>query len=425
MNDFSDNVEWRDELMRPILRAVEAFAVEHEGKEMIALRDRSNLSSEMTVVSPSALWVIERFTGENTLDEIAAEAGVEATMFYPLVAHLDKALLLHGERFEEHYLAVLDEFDRLEALPIRSASDFTVEWMDATMMKARKSEAYSRWKSAGEGIDTIESIEGIVVPHLDTQRGAINYGLSYAALADWLSTRNAVPYDRVIVFGTNHFGSGTGVVMCEKDQETHAGLSRCDQELADRLKEGLGEMIAAHRLDHLREHSVELQLGWIRHVVGEVPVVGFLVHDPTLAEGASYDGEGVGLNEFVGALRKALGEVGGRTMFIASADLSHIGAEFGDEQVNDEARLREVEERDRAHLAMLVNKELDAFLDSMTEAHNPTKWCTLGGMAAMWRMLEGCGKISLLNYDQAVKHPDDEDWTRCCIASASMMIATT
>jgi len=425
MNEFPDDVELRDELMRPCLRAVEAFAVEHEGRKMIALRDRSNLSPEVTVVSPSALWVIERFTGERSLDEIATEAGVEAKMFFPLVAHLDKALLLHGERFEEHYLAILDEYDRLEALPIRSARDFTVEWMDSAMEAARESDAYSKWKLTDGGIDAIESIEGIVVPHLDTQRGAINYGLTYAALQDWLSREDAMRFDRVIVFGTNHFGSGTGVVMCEKDQETHAGLSRCDQGLADRLKTGLGEMLTAHRLDHLREHSVELQLGWIRHVVGDVPFLGFLVHDPTVANGGSYDGEGVGLDSFVEELRTMLMKVEGRTLFVASADLSHIGPEFGDEPLNNEARLQEVEARDRAHLSMLMNGELDRFLDSMTEAHNPTKWCTLGGMAAMWRMLEGSGRVSLLNYDQALKHPDYEDLTQCCVASASMLIVTT
>jgi len=246
--------------------------------------------------------------------------------------------------------------------------------------------------------------------------------LSYAAVDYWLSDCNGKRPDRVIVFGTNHFGAGTGVVMADKDQQTTAGVVHSDHELAQVLCEALGERLTEARLDHLREHSVELQLPWIRRVIGEVPVLGFLVHDPSVILGASYDGRGVALDEFIEALRGGLGKLGGRTLFVASADLSHIGPEFGDTEINDSKRLEVVGKHDITHLGMLVSGEIDEFLGSMTQNHNATKWCTLGGLAALWQMVPELSEPRLLHYHQAVKHPGYEDLTRCCVTSASMVI---
>ncbi len=425
MNTLSETELQEDhELLRPCLRAVEAFSVEYEGKEMVALRDRSNLTDGVTLVTPPALWIIQHFTGEADVHEIAERVGVGVEVVTPLVKNLDEALLLHGKRFEAHHQQVLDEFDRMESLPIRSAEDFTTAWMDETLEKARGSEAFQSWKekvsTGGDGACC--DLIGVVAPHLDTERGEINYGLSYAAVDYWLSDCNGKRPDRVIVFGTNHFGAGTGVVMADKDQQTTAGLVHSDHELAQVLSEALGERLTEARLDHLREHSVELQLPWIRRVIGEVPVLGFLVHDPTVILGASYDGRGVALDEFIEALRGGLGKLGGRTLFVASADLSHIGPEFGDTEINDSKRLEVVGKHDITHLGMLVSGEIDEFLGSMTQNHNATKWCTLGGLAALWQMVPELSEPRLLHYHQAVKHPGYEDLTRCCVTSASMVI---
>ena len=420
MNTLSETELREDhELLRPCLRAVEAFSVEYEGKEMVALRDRSNLTEGVTLVTPPALWIIQHFTGEADVHEIAERIGVGVEMVTPLVKNLDEALLLHGKRFEAHHREVLDEFDRLESLPIRSAEDFTVAWMDETLEKARESQAFKSWKESHDGS---ADLVGMVAPHLDTQRGEMNYGLSYAAVEYWLSCHENAKPDRVIVFGTNHFGAGTGVVMADKNQQTTAGLVHSDHDLAQLLCDDLGERLTEARLDHLREHSVELQLPWIRYIIGEVPVLGFLVHDPTVILGASYDGRGVAMDEFIEALHKTLGKLGGRTLFVASADLSHIGPEFGDTDINDPKRLAEVGKHDQEHLQMLVNNQLDQFLTSMTQNHNQTKWCTLGGLTALWRMVPESGQPALLNYHQAVKHPAYEDLTKCCVTSASMVI---
>ncbi len=405
-------------LNRPRLRPVEAFPVELEGRELIALRDVSNLSSETTVVTKSALFVMEQFTGQNTIAEIAAQLETDPEPINALAAHLDRGLFLYGDRFDEARQEVLREFDALEILPIRASVEFTDENITNALTLAEQSDAFQSWVS-----NEPKQITGLVAPHLDLQRGNTNYALSYAALRHWLTADPAHGFDRVIVFGTNHFGAGTGVIMNAKDQETPLGTVPTDQALADRLHAALGSKLINQRLDHLREHSVELQIPWISKTLGPIPTLGFLIHDPTANECASYDGNGIGLDEFIKQLKASLDKLGGRTLFIASADLSHVGPEFSDETPNTPEILNEVEQHDCQHLAYLVNGDLEAFTASIQEKQNATRWCTLGGMTALWEILPSETCPQLLNYHQATKHPEYDDLTRCCVTSASMILS--
>ncbi len=60
-------------------------------------------------------------------------------------------------------------------------------------------------------------------------------------------------------------------------------------------------------------------------------VFGALVHDPSVNNGESYDGERIAIQPFVDALREAIAKLPGKTLVISSADLSHAGPAFGDQ----------------------------------------------------------------------------------------------
>src|SRR5262249_15457738 len=175
-----------------------------------------------------------------------------------------------------------------------------------------------------------------VAPHIDYPRGWLNYA------AVWGRLRVADRPDRVVILGTNHFGESTGVCGCDKGYESPLGVSEVDTQLLESLKNALGAdnaaKLLANRYDHEREHSVELQIPWIQHCLGAddsgafCRVLGVLVHDPTVNNGESYDGKGLALPVFIDALKNALALVGGRTLIVASADLSHVGPAFGDPQ---------------------------------------------------------------------------------------------
>lgn len=391
-------------LQFPRLRPMTGHPVTHEGQTYIALQDPTRLAPQAILLSEAGVEIAARFfDGHHDVATIAATTGVNPDVLRDLVQTMDEHGVLEGPTFEALLNAKRDEFDALQFLPIRAAFEFTAERIDNALQRA----------SNGVSMDAAR-VRGIVVPHLDFDRGESNYALGYRAARDMPRP------DRVVVLGTNHFGRSTGVVVCEKGCETNLGPVRCDDTMTRELIDALGPAIREHRYDHFHEHSIELQAPWIRHVFGDIPVVSALVHDPTFNDGCSYDGNGVDFDPFIDVMRGLLDDAaarGERTLLVASADLSHIGAEFGDDQPNSEQRLSEVATHDTAHLDMLAAGDVSTFLESMRTDGNSTRWCTLGGMTALWRLLPD-SEVEILNYAQATDAPDGQ----CCVTSAAIVL---
>ena len=113
------------------------------------------------------------------------------------------------------------------------------------------------------------------------------------------------------------------------------------------------------------------------------------------------DGARVSHAEFMEGLAEVLEGVGGRTFFVSSADLSHVGPQFGEPKPVDETRRVEVERHDREHLAKFIANDSDAFVEAMDWCKNPTRWCSIGNMAAAGR-LSNPQEIELVDYRQAM-----------------------
>ena len=266
----------------------------------------------------------------------------------------------------------------------------------------------------------------VVAPHIDYPRGWVNYAHTYGRM------RVAERPDRVIVLGTNHFGMATGVCGCDKGYETPFGVSRLDKPLFEALTSRLGEeqteQLLRHKYDHEREHSIELHIPWIQHCLGKsedgeyVPVFGALIHDPAVNNGESYDGEGLDLDPFIEAMKGAIAEVGGRTLVISSADLSHAGPAFGDQQPlagdTDEAKAARdrVTGHDREMLNLVEANKPDELVAAMAWQQNPTRWCSVGNLVATMKIVEPA-EIKLLNYGAAM---DQQGTTLVSHASLSM-----
>ncbi|MEN0020255.1 MAG: AmmeMemoRadiSam system protein B, partial [Planctomycetota bacterium] len=247
----------------------------------------------------------------------------------------------------------------------------------------------------------------VVVPHVDYPRGWLNYANVWGRL------RVVDRPDRVLVLGTNHFGDATGICCCDKGFRSPLGECPLDRELEQAIRAKLGDKPFENRFDHENEHSIELQIPWIQHCLGAnesgafCPVFGVLVHDPAVNNGASYDGNGVDLQAFLDAMGEALEELGGTTLIVSSADLSHVGPAFGDQQplAGDEdapKQFREgVVQRDREMLEQLVANKPDDLVSSMAWQGNPTRWCSVGNLVAGFKLAQP-QSVELLNYAAAM-----------------------
>lgn len=425
----------------PHARPFQPLPVSKDGKQFVALRDWAMLVPQSMVVNPQALNLIQQFQGDLDIDEIAA-------MFIPadrvpegedreehlkrlgseienLATTMDSFGLLWGPAFEKLEIDRTAQLETHGAFPVQSSASLVSIAREESGSKndpPQGAEAQAAWASdlasgiLAEWLAEIEDHElestaiGIVAPHLDYVRGGRLYASAYRA---WVG--QPAP-DRVVVLGTNHFGMGDGVVASRHGFLTPLGRVRADERVMDAMHERLGDRLFKDQLDLVPEHSIELHLPWVQHLFGDVPVVAALIPDPTQPM-IIEDGERVGGQEFVAALKEVLREQGGRTYFVASADLSHVGPQFGEPKRVDDHRREEVERHDREMMGQFIANDGTSFLEAMEWSKNPTHWCSIGNMCAIAE-LAGANEVELLDYRQAC---DDQGESLVSVAAMALL----
>ena len=435
---------------RPRLRQVRLFPAEVQGQQLMGIADARQVSERAVVTSPAAQFVLPLMDGQKGLDDIvrAVGKGLTREILEQLVAQLDDAGLLEGPTFQAIIDKMHADFDGAPNLPPGSTAAMADAMGAGHVGGQEQFDALGEDEKARVGAERMRVIfdewmalalkdaekpsfdalpRAIVAPHLDYPRGWVNYGSA------WGRMRVVDRPDRVVILGTNHFGSGTGVTGCPKGYESPLGVCGADQQLIDSLSKNLGgaaaEQLFAHRFDHEREHSIELQIPWIQHCLGAddggtfPKVFGVLIHDPTRNNGESYDGLGLGMAPFIEAFSKTLAALPGKTLLVSSADLSHVGPTFGDQVALAGEDPQVVEMRnnvfrhDHDMLNMLVERKPDEMIAAMSWQGNATRWCSVGSLTATMK-LAGPEKVELLNYSGAM---DPEGTTM--VTSASMVMA--
>ena len=414
---------------RPRLRPVRGFPAQMGEQTMLGLSDARQISDKMVLAPMAAQAILPLMNGERTVGEIVAQVGRGLTdsQLKQFIAQLDDAGLLFGPRFEAMLAQMRKDFDSSETLPPSAtgalAESLVVQKVGQEATQEQKDEqgpgllreVMDQWiAKALEGVPN-PSFDGlpraVMAPHIDYPRGWMNYA------SVWGRMRVVDRPDRIVILGTNHFGMGTGVTACDKGYQTPLGTCPVDAAFLDALRKRLGpenaEKLLANRYDHEREHSVELQIAWIQHCLGKddagnfCPVVGVLVHDPSVKNGESYDGAGLGLWPFRGARRGAMDDVGGKTLIVSSADLSHVGPMFGDkdplggEQEPAVSTRNKVLQHDQEMLGHIGNAKPEDLITAMAWQQNPTRWCSIGNIVATLMLVQP-SKVELLRYVAAL-----------------------
>lgn len=397
-----------DPTYKPRLRPVEAFPLPEGDGVTIGVRDRSGLSEVMLSLSAPALHIMSMMDGDHTCNDIRRQFQVsfgrpiaEGTL-HSMVTHLENAHFLEGPGFEAYYQSLLDEYRNKRTREMPHATTLGIVDDSGSIFDEMLADV--------NGCVASGTVVGLIAPHLDYPRGRPCYAAAYATL------RNRPPPDRVIILGTNHFGRSTSVVATGNDFSTPLGVTKVDGTFLGKLEERCGDL-RTFELDHAREHSIELQVSWLQHFFGAdaFTIVPLLCPDPCGPTGtAPLDGRGVDLREFALVLGELVRNDTGETLIVAGADLSHVGAAFGDERQLDEPFLEEVRQRDRQALDRLRTGEVNAFLQCVAEQENPTRVCSAGCIFVLAAALPDAS-ASVLGYHQAVDLP-----TQTCVTCAAV-----
>lgn len=400
----------------PSLRPLEIHPA-HAPSEppLFAVRDMAQIATQPLAVSLGGYFVMMCLNGELTADDVIRLSQeqfgrpIEREQVLALVAALDEHFYLETPRFFQEYAR------RVNAYRGADARDSRERWPAADALRTeldRMAELVTPETRRDAAVLT-RALRGLMVPHLDYERGGPCYAEALALL------RAAPPAERYVILGTNHFGHGDQVVATSKDFLTPVGRVRCDRGLLERLRQRLDCDLTEHEFDHEQEHSIDLPLHLLQHAYRDedFEIVPLLCPDPTRPVLLGEAARDAGAAELGDALAAELAADGKRTVLIASADWSHVGQYFGDEQPTSNEFLDEIGRSDMRLLGLLERRNEDDFLAAVRATENATRICSVGCIYALLRALPGAA-LRVLRYHQAASF-EAETTVTCAAAVVS------
>jgi AmmeMemoRadiSam system protein B len=412
---------------RPRLRPLEAFPVERDGERYLCLRDPSGLSEQIATLPPAAVAIVQLCDGDSTPDEICAEFGrryrspLERTILERLLLQLDTALLLDSARFAAHSARVFGDFQRSPTrAPYHAGKSYPLE---AGELAASLDATFDPPRGPGRPRPGSRPLpRAIVAPHIDFPRGGPAYAWAYRALAD-----AAEAPELVILFGTDHNGVAHPFTFTRKHYQTPLGPLETDVafvdavagELAAQVSPAAARDLFAEEHHHRGEHSLEFQMVWLRHALGAradrvkvVPILCGSLH--RFVEGA---GEPAA-DRLIAAVFAAIERQtqGRRTLYVAGADLAHVGPRFGDPDPLDKDDSASLERRDQETLRVAARGDASGWFGEIRREGDRRRVCGLPpiyALLAVARPREGSGAIT--SYAQCAA--DDDGGSLVSIAS--------
>jgi AmmeMemoRadiSam system protein B len=106
------------------------------------------------------------------------------------------------------------------------------------------------------------------------------------------------------------------------------------------------------------------------------------------------------IRHFIEALTEAVSSLGREVCYIASADLSHMGLQFGDREGISEYGLRVLSQEDQEMLEYTKEMDGEGFFSSIARERDRRRICGLPAIYTMLKTLEA-KRGKLLKYDQA------------------------
>lgn len=400
-----------DARSRPALRPVETIVVPNKQHgRVLVLRDTQGVTAAHAVIPPVLVPVVARFTGQATCEQIARDASAEIGAEVPVdvVVHLadelDKGLFLEGPTFRAARARVEREFADAPVRPAthaggayhgqRGALEKYIE--EACIAKA----GGARERPAGGG-----SMVALVAPHIDPWRGAVGYGHAYGALAASL----APEADTFVLFGTSHAPMREPFALCRKAFDTPLGAVDADVAAIDALAARAdGFDPYADQFNHKREHSLEFQVVFLRHVLGDrpfriVPILAGLGAQQASGEDPERDAR---VARFMDGVRELVEARPGRVVVVAGADMAHVGPRFGDAEPYDAGQRSRLEQTDRGSLERATSIDTAGFWRHVVQDLDERRVCGLAPIWSLLRSVASGARGRVLHYEQTIDAED-------------------
>ncbi len=394
---------------RPALRPLESIVVpDATHGRVLVLRDTQGVTSGYAAIPPALIPIVSRFEGALTCEEIAGEVSAELGEQVPvqlverLADELDAGLFLEGATFREALARVTREFHESATRGATHAGG--AYSADPVELARYLDDRCLAQASPSAAASPPHALTALIAPHIDPWRGATGYGHAYAALRSGL----AAEADTFILFGTSHAPMTEPFALCRKAFDTPLGPMPADLDAIDRIAARCGYDPFADELNHKREHSIEFQAVFLRHVLGDrpaviVPILAGLGRHQARRTDPGGDTQAMALLD---AVRELVAERGRRAVVIAGADLAHVGPRFGDRAPYDATARALLAETDRASLALAAQSDASGFWRHVAGDLDARRVCGLAPVYAMLMTMAPASEGRVAHYEQTIDAED-------------------
>ena len=395
-------------LQKPKIRwPIDIHTQEVEGQLVIILNCPIGISKEPLVLIAGVGPLLGQFEGNKTVEEIANEFsqhGASPELVLELAKLLDTHLFLESPSFfaaeQENKKKFAESNFREPALAGFSYPS------DAGILELE----IDKYLALGQSVQvkSKKPLKCLVAPHIDYRRGGTAYGKAYAPL-------KSEKHDLYILIGTSHKYSNLTFHLCKKDFRSPLGTLKCDKEFMDELASKYGvERSYKDELLHKKEHSLELQLPFLKRQIADAIIAPILVGSfyKILSSGQKPQ-ETEEYESFVEALCYSLDKntsQGKSICFIAGVDMAHIGQEFGDTGNLSQKFMDKVRERDNTYIEAINTQNKDLMFEHIKEDMDARRICGFPTMYTILDVFERLGincDSQIFDYSQAVNYDKD------------------
>jgi AmmeMemoRadiSam system protein B len=381
----------------PLRRALDFMPSPDEGHPGLLIRDPLGYSEGMLVCPPALVPFLRFFDGTRSVRDLAAALAEQGAgdaaqeVAEQMRVSLAGAGFLEDEAFrlrqQRKHAAFAGASERAAA---HAGSAYPAE---PAALRQVLSEKVPAREAAGE---RPERLMAVAAPHASPDGAWPSYAAAYGLLGPDFAERTFV------VLGTSHYGAANRFGLTRKPFRTALGLTEVDDVLVEEIAREGGPAVVAEDYCHAVEHSIELQVVFLQHVVSpRVRIVPILCGPfPSRGPGTVPE-QDEGVSRFLAALRRLREREGGRLFFVLGIYLAHVGRRYGDRlrARAGQGVLREVERGDRARLDRALSGDADRFWSRVAFAGDVLNWC---GSSPLYTFLRAAAPARghLLWYEQ-------------------------
>jgi len=377
-------------------------APEHPG---LFIRDPYRYSDAMLIIPPVLVECLQCFDGRQTeLDLRAALVRLTndlevSEIGQHLIRTLDDAGFLENESFERMRGEREQEFrDGAVRMPAHAGSAYPADTEEARAVITEYMDGAAQVQAAADG-----DLFAIAAPHVSPSGGWRSYRAAYSKLRPEHASRTFV------ILATSHYGQPEKFGLTRKPFVTPLGETATETGMVDWLVQRAGDAVLMEDFCHSFEHTVELQVIFLQHVLGpDVRILPILCGPYARSlYGSGQPEEDDSVKRFLEALAELREREAGRLFWILGVDMAHMGQRYGDgfKALAGAGAMTEVGERDEQRIACIQAGDAGGFWELVRENRDDLKWCGSSPFYTFLKAMEGRAgspamRGELLEYEQ-------------------------